>query len=62
MTIQFYRKNVYGNEHMYILDEKLARTITCLTGHKTFLKDSKIYMERLGHTFVEVLAPNLVTS
>ena len=62
MTIQFYRKNVYGNELMYIQDSQIARAVRELSGHESLPAHAKCALESLGHTFEEVLAPQVSIS
>ena len=58
MTIQFYRKQVYGKTLNYIIDETLAKQYALLTGEKT-LTDSKASMLKLMFDvdFKEVIEP-----
>ena len=57
MKIEYYRKNVYGNENLYIKDQKTAVAVGELTGKVTIdARDIKC-LEFLGHTFTEVLPP-----
>jgi hypothetical protein len=55
--ITFYRRSVYGVEHMYIADPTMAGYIWGLTGTKTMLKQHKRALELMGYTFTEVLPP-----
>lgn len=57
MTIEFYRKNVYGNELMYLVDEEKSVAILQLIGQKTISKRQMDYFKILGLEFTEVLAP-----
>lgn len=57
MNIEYYIKNVYGNECRYILDEKIANIISGLTGQKTLLIRHMDLLEDLGFTFTQVLPP-----
>ena len=55
-TIEYYKKNVYGNDLMYVKDKTQAEIITGLTGQKTI---SPYIMEALkklvGCEFKQVL-------
>lgn len=57
MKVQFYRKSVYGNEHMYLIDSDPARLILELIGQKTILDGQMRRFTTLGIEFEEVLAP-----
>lgn len=59
-TIEFFRKNVYGNQYMYVADKTTASHIAVLTDALTLLPSAKKALEALGFTFVEVLAPTSV--
>jgi uncharacterized protein len=58
MTINYYIKSVYGNELIYLADEKQASLWYMLTNKKTI---TKFQMENLadltGVEFVQVIAP-----
>lgn len=54
-VIEFFVKNVYGKELMYVKDEKLAQSLFQLTGHRTLTDDAKKAMESIGFTFEQVL-------
>lgn len=56
-TINYYRKNVYGSEFMYIEKQKEAETIQRLTKQKTLSTQDKLQLESLGVRFQEVIAP-----
>ncbi|QGH73369.1 MAG: hypothetical protein [Siphoviridae sp. cttb18] len=56
-TVGYYRKQVYGNEHMYIADPKIASAVAQLTGNKILLPNKMEALKNLGFTFEEVLAP-----
>lgn len=56
-TIEYYRKNVYGNELLYVKDQKTAVAIQELTGKVTIDARDMKCLEYLGHSFVEVLPP-----
>lgn len=57
MKIQYYRKNVYGVEKMYVADERTSKLISALTHQMTLSVSHKLALEELGHEFEEVLAP-----
>jgi proteasome assembly chaperone (PAC2) family protein len=57
MNIQFYTKNVYGKDYMYAVDPEQAKVLTALTKGKTILKSDMEGLEKLGHTFEQVLPP-----
>lgn len=56
-TIEIYRKNVYGNENIYIKDQKIAVAVGELTGKVTIDARDMKCLEFLGFTFQEVLPP-----
>ena len=53
--IEYYSKNVYGEERLYILNPGPAATITKLTGKKTVSKSDLNCLRALGLESVEVL-------
>jgi hypothetical protein len=55
--ITFYRRSVYGVEHMYIAEPTMAGKVQKLTGTKTLLPIHKRALEEMGYTFSEVLPP-----
>lgn len=57
MIIKYYRKNVYGNELMYVADPAEALTLELLLSHKTILRTDIALFKSLGIEFEEVLAP-----
>lgn len=57
MQIEYYIKNVYGCENMYILNDNIANSVTELTNKKTISCRDIINLEKLGCTFKEVLPP-----
>lgn len=59
MTIEYYRKNVYGADLMYIADEKTAYFITQLTNRVTMTGSDMFALSKLGFEFVEVIAPKV---
>lgn len=55
-VIEYYTKNVYGIEKMYVKDEEVAGCITALTGKKTIeARDMKNLTVLFGITWEEVL-------
>ena len=57
MIIEYYIKNVYGNELIYVKDEQLKKIISNLLGKKTINKKDIANFKSLGITFKEVLPP-----
>lgn len=55
MTIEYYKKDVYGVTLIYIKDPRIAMTIGMLTGKKTVSKFDIKALTDLGCTFTEVL-------
>lgn len=55
MKIEYYKKNVYGNELVYIKDERIAQIILRLTGRKTIDTRAMEALTALGHELVQVL-------
>lgn len=58
--IEFYSKSNYGNDLKYIVDPKIAKAVTRLTGMKTITAHVIQGLEELGFTFKEVLAPKII--
>ena len=56
-TIQYYTKNVYGLERIYILDPETAVNIQVLTKQKTIDLEHIKSLEILGFEFEQVLPP-----
>jgi len=52
MFIEYYKKNVYGNEMMYIKDEKQKNVVQTLTGKKTVNNDDINALQSLGLVLV----------
>lgn len=59
MEIDYYRKNVYGNELMYVASEDAKYAIYALTGKNSISPLHINALESLGCTFKEVLAPRV---
>lgn len=55
MNIDYYVKNVYGNEMMYIKDDAIWHSVSTLTQRKTLLNSDKKALEALGFSFTQVL-------
>lgn len=55
--IDYFRKNVYGNDLMYVADRRTAQLIQRLTGKQTLREQDIATFNELGFTFKEVLAP-----
>ena len=57
-TIKYFRKNVYGKEMIYIDPSCPASLMVfALTRRKTIERSDIVALEKLGHSFEEVLAP-----
>lgn len=57
-TIEYYTKNVYGIEKIYVKDDEIAGCITALTTKKTVDEyDMKNLTTLFGIVWSEVLAP-----
>lgn len=60
MEIGYYRKNVYGNELMYIEDAYIAAKLGRLVGTKTICKEQMASISELfGVEWNEVVAPRV---
>lgn len=59
MNIKYYSRSNWGTVHLYILDESIAYSISCLTGKKTINKNDIGALGDLGFTFELVLDPDL---
>ena len=57
MKIQYYTKQVYGKDTMYMKDEEIAEKIRRLTLQRTLTEHTKKALENLDFTFEEVLTP-----
>lgn len=55
--ITYYRKSVYGNEHIYAADETQAHCLALLTGQKTLTESSLNALAGLGFSLTEILPP-----
>jgi len=53
--LEYYAKNVYGTERLYIKDEKTARIFQAITGRKTLEQKDLANFKALGIEFKEVL-------
>ena len=56
-VIEYYVKNVYGRENIYIVPGPAAKSISALTGKKTVSIQDIVHLELLGVKATEVLAP-----
>jgi hypothetical protein len=56
-SIEYYIKNVYGNENIYIIGEN-AKHIQTLTNKKTIDKGDMLALEKLGLIFTRTFEPN----
>lgn len=57
MTLQFYRKQIYGNDLRYLVDCEGADSFRELTNKLTITSKDMHHGEVLGITFLEVIAP-----
>ena len=57
MNLEFYRKQVYGNELRYLVDCEEATAFRELTNKLTISSKDMHHGEALGITFLEVMAP-----
>lgn len=57
-TIQYYKKDVYGVERLYIKDPEQAKLIRALSGMGTLSVGHKEALEKLGIMFEQVLPPS----
>lgn len=57
MNIEYYIKNVYGIDRIYIKDQKVAEIIARITGRKTLEQIHLNYFKELGINFVEIIPP-----
>ncbi len=57
MKIEYYRKNVYGRELLYFLDQEVANHWLRLTGRQTLTEQDIPHLQALGFVVEEVLAP-----
>ena len=55
--IEFYTKNVYGNETDYILSEKIAFAVQRISKQKSLTYEVRQGLKLLGFEFKEVIAP-----
>jgi len=55
MNIDYIKKQVYGNEMLYIKNETIAATVRSLTGKKTIDQRDIDALIKLGATFTQVL-------
>lgn len=57
MTIEFYRKQVYGNTMLYIANDEKASIVRGLTGTKTVSEGDLKRLKELGCEIQEILNP-----
>ena len=55
MIIEYYKKNVYGNELFYVKDSKQAMLLFILTGRKTINEKDIDVLGELGFTMTQVI-------
>jgi len=53
-TITLRKREVYGNELFYVVDEEQARAISILTGQKTVTNRNIGALKQLGYTITYV--------
>ena len=56
MTIEYFKKEVYGNTMFYVKDKEQREKIESLTGRRTINDTDIKALEFLGHTLTQVLA------
>jgi len=59
MTVQYYRKNVYGTEKIYMIDTDISETIQRLIGQITISESQIEKFKKLGMSFEETFAPRI---
>lgn len=63
MTIKYYRKNVYGNELIYLVEggetAEQVDAILSLIGQRTISQSQMTRFETLGVSFEETFAPRV---
>ena len=52
--IEYYIRQVYGKDIMYIVDLKTRQCISDLTGEKSLIENAKQCLEELGFAFKKV--------
>lgn len=57
MTVQYYKRDVYGKTLYYLMPSTEASAILSLIGQKTISHHQIALLELLGLQFVEVIAP-----
>lgn len=57
MTVQYYRKNVYGKTLIYAIDKDIGKLLTLLTGEISISATTIFALEKFGVEFEEVLPP-----
>lgn len=56
-VIEFYTKQVYGNDTQYVCESHIRSAIMAMTGQKTLTASTRHGLEQLGFTFIQVLPP-----
>lgn len=57
MTIEYYTKNVYGRDVLYMVDGTIAKSFHTMTGRKTLNADDIDFLGKLGIETKRVLEP-----
>lgn len=57
MKLEYYRKNVYGNDRLYIHGAVVAANVWILTGQKTVSEKHLTALRALGVETEEILQP-----
>lgn len=57
MTIEYYTKNVYGNELIYLVESPETNVVLRLIGQKTISSYQMSLFESLGVNFTRVFEP-----
>jgi hypothetical protein len=57
MIIEYYKKNIYGSDKMYIKTPEYAEIFRHITAQQTLTENVKENFEKLGFKFDEVLPP-----
>lgn len=55
MTIEYFKKAVYGIDKLYVKDEEKAKLIYMLTGRKTLSAMDIVALTALGFDLIQVL-------
>ena len=57
MKVQYYRKNVYGKELIYLIESEETNSMLRLIGQSTISRGQIELFKKLGIQFEEVIAP-----